>query len=108
MMANRLPAGIKVEKQSTVFKTMKRGDAIRSKFIYRKEDGSEASAGLVGWRDRNMVYCLSNDCNNYEFDQCRQRGEGGVITIPRPISISRYNTSMGGVDLADMKRLHAP
>ena len=29
------------------------------------------------------------------------------MTVPRPISISMYNLYMGGVDLADMKRLHA-
>ena len=47
-MGNQLPAGIKVEKRSTVFRQMKRGDAIRSKFIFRKEDGTKAAAGLVG------------------------------------------------------------
>jgi hypothetical protein len=31
----------------------------------------------------------------------------GVIRMPRPISIDRYNKYMGGVDLADMRRLHS-
>jgi hypothetical protein len=31
---------------------------------------------------------------------------GGIIRIPRPISIANYNKYMGGVDLADMRRLH--
>ena len=52
-----------------------------------------------------MVYCLSNDANNFEFDECSRRGQGGIIRIPRPISIGEYNKFMGGVDLADMRRL---
>jgi hypothetical protein len=63
-------------------------------------------AGLVCWRDRNIVYCLSNDSNNHEFDECSRRGNSGIIQIPRPISISKYNKYMGGVDLSDMRRLH--
>ena len=52
------------------------------------------------------MYCLSNDTSNHQYDECRRRGEGGIIQIPRPRSISNYNRYMGGVDLADMKRLH--
>ena len=106
MMANRLPAGIKVDKKSATYRAMKRGDSIRSKFIFRKEDGTVAEAGLVGWRDRNMVYCLSNDANNFEVDQCHRRGDGGIVQLTRPVSIAEYNKYMGGVDLADMIRLH--
>ena len=72
---------------------------------FRMEDRKEGAAGLVCWRDRNMVYCLSNDSNNFEFDECSRRGIGGIIRIPRPISIAQYNKYMGGGDLADMRRL---
>ena len=106
-MANRLPASIKVDKKSATYRAMKRGDSIRSKFIFRKEDGTVAEAGLVGWRDRNMVYCLSNNANNFEVDQCHQRGDSGIVQLTRPVSsIAEYNIYMGGVDLADMRRLH--
>jgi hypothetical protein len=53
-----------------------------------------------------MVYCLSKDSTNFEFDECSCRGLGGIIRIPRPISIANYNKYKGGVDLADMRRLH--
>jgi Transposase IS4 len=105
MMANRLPKGIKEDKKSAVYRAMQRGDFLKSKFIYRKSDGTEATAGLFALRDGNMVYCLSNNCNNFELDECCRRGKGGIMRIPRPTSIANYNIYMGGVDLADMKRM---
>jgi hypothetical protein len=105
LLANRIPLNIRIPKASQQFQSMKRGDAVRSKFIFCKADGTESSVGLVGWKDRNMVYCISNDANNFEFDECCRRGEDGIIRIPRPIAIANYNKFMGGVDLADMIRL---
>jgi DNA polymerase III epsilon subunit-like protein len=106
MLANRIPQGIRVAKASRTFKGMKRGEALKCKLRFTTVSGKASEAGLVCWRDRNMVYCLSNDSNNFEFDECSRRGEGGIIRIPRPISIANYNKYMGGVDLADMRRLH--
>ena len=63
-------------------------------------------AGLVCWKDRDIVYCLSNKCNTKETDVCRRRSKEGLLTIARPKMISEYNRYMGGVDLADMQRLH--
>jgi len=85
---------------------MNRGDAIKCRVKFRTEKGETLHTGLVCWRDRNMVYCLSNDTNNFEFDECSRRGNSGIIKIPRPLSIANYNKYMGGVDLADMRRLH--
>jgi hypothetical protein len=85
---------------------MKRGDAVKVGFRFQTSNGETANAGLVYWRDRNMVYCLSNDTNNFEFDECTRRGDGGLIRIPRLLSIANYNKYMGGVDLADMRWLH--
>ena len=106
MLANRIPMGIRIAKTSAQFKQMSRGDAVKCKIRFRMAGGQASEAGLVCWRDRNMVYCLSNDSNNFEFDECSRRGLGGIIRIPRPISIANYNKYMGGVDLADMRRLH--
>lgn len=106
VMQNRIPSDVRVLKTSDEWKKMKRGDAIKGKCIFKKQDGSEVEAGLVCWRDRQIVYCLSNDTNNFEMDMCKRRGEGGLLDLTRPISIARYNQYMGGVDLADMRRLH--
>ena len=72
----------------------------------KTKKGETGDAGLVCWHDRNMVYCLLNDSNNFQFDKCSWRGNGGTIKIPRPLSIANYNKYMGDVDLADMRRLH--
>jgi hypothetical protein len=106
MLANRMPQAIRIAKTSAAFRAMKRGDAVKCRVRFRTRSGEQSHAGLVCWRDRNIVYCLSNDTNNFEFDECSRRGNGGIIRIPRPISIANYNKYMGGVDLADMRRLH--
>lgn len=106
VLANRIPLGIRIPKTSKTFKQMKRGDSVKCKVSFRKQNGEEGEAGLVCWRDRNIVYCLSNDTDNNTFDNCTRRGLGGLINIPRPLSIANYNKYMGGVDLADMRRLH--
>jgi Transposase IS4 len=106
VLANRIPLSIRTAKTSSTFKKMNRGDAIKCRLKYTTQKGATSHAGLVCWRDRNMVYCLSNDTNNFEFDECSRRGIGGIIRIPRPLSIANYNKYMGGVDLADMRRLH--
>jgi hypothetical protein len=104
MLATRIPQAIQMTNTSAEYKNMKRGDAVKFKLSYGV-DGKPFDAGLVAWRDRNVVYCLSNDSNNFEFDECKRRGDKGIISIPRPISIADYNQYMGGVDLADMRRL---
>jgi hypothetical protein len=106
VLVNRIPLGIRVPKTSQQFKPMQQGDAIKCRVWFRTPSGEEGQAGLVCWQDRNMVYCLSNDSNNHNFDQCSGRGLGGMIRIPRPLSIANYKKYMGGVDLADMRRLH--
>ena len=52
------------------------------------------------------MYCLSNKCNTKETDVCRRRSKEGLLKIARPKMISEYNRYMGGVDLADVQRLH--
>jgi Transposase IS4 len=107
MLANRIPLGIRIPKTSRQFKSMQRGDAVSCKVTYKTQSGDASrQAGLVCWKDRNIVYCLSNDSSNNQFDECSRRGLGGIVRIQRPVSIANYNKYMGGVDLADMRRLH--
>ena len=106
MVANRVPKDIRIAKSSSAAKQMKRGDAKQSIFVYKDNYGRSFAAGLVAWRDRNIVHCLTNDTSTGDFDECTRRSKDGLITIPRPICIAKYNQYMGGVDLADMRRLH--
>lgn len=106
VMANRLPKGVRIAKSSPEFKAMARGDSISYRLIYKNASDQDATAGLVVWKDSTMVYCLSNGCNNISMNSCNRRSANGTIVIPRPSCISKYNENMGGVDLADMRRLH--
>jgi hypothetical protein len=106
MLANRIPQGIRLAKNSTAFKQLKRVNALKCKVRFRTESVKASEAGLVCWHDWNMVYCLSNDRVSFQFDECSRRGLGGIIRIPRPISKANYNKYMGGVDLGNMRRLH--
>jgi hypothetical protein len=85
---------------------LKHGDAIAHKLNYRMISGDRKRAGLVAWKDRNMVYCLTNNTSTAPMDECRRRGQCCIITLKRPEVISKYNQYMGGVDVANMRRLH--
>ena len=67
MMANRIPIGIRIAKTSPAFRRMKRGDATKFKIQFRLKDGTEAGAGLVCWRDRQLVYCLLTKDNRINY-----------------------------------------
>jgi DNA polymerase III epsilon subunit-like protein len=104
VMSNRIPRHISVKAKD--FRTLPRGGTIHHVFNYTTKNGDKKQAGLVAWKDRKMVYCMTNDCSIGPMDQCRRRSGGGIISIPRPQVISKYNEFMGGVDLADARRLH--
>ena len=84
---------------------MNRGDFVSHRYSYAVE-GERQMAGLVCWKDRDIVYCISNESNTKEKDSCKRRSKDGLLTIERPKMITEYNRYMGGVDLADMRRLH--
>jgi hypothetical protein len=106
ILSNRIPSNLSIAKNSKKFKELNRGDAVNTVLNYRTLKGEKKDAGLVAWKDRNMVYCLTNDTSTIPMDDCRRRGQGGIITIQRPEVIAKYNQFMGGVDVADMRRLH--
>jgi hypothetical protein len=105
VMGNRLPIRIQIPKNSKKFKEMECGDVEIFKLVYGNSSGSDQTAGLVAWKDSSIMYCLSNECDDFTMDTCRRCSANGPITLPRPSVIANYNNYMGGVDLADMRRL---
>ena len=106
VMRNRLPADLRIAKTSQTFKAMQRGDFKSHRLKYKDDSGRFCFAGLVCWRDRDIVYCLTNDSDTKNSNHCHRRSKDGIIEIVRPSVISKYNKYMGGVDVADMRRLH--
>jgi hypothetical protein len=60
----------------------------------------------------DKIVCYTNDCGKVkakrwqDIDRKDLEGFISVLFVPRPLSIANYNKYMGGVDLADMPRLH--
>lgn len=106
ILSNRIPKNVTIAKSSIQFRRMERGDAVKHVFHYRDKNGDTQKAGLVLWKDRNIVYSITNDTTTSTMDTCTRRGQGGLVEIRRPTVISKYNMYMGGVDVADMRRLH--
>ena len=106
VMSNRIPAPLRIKKNSKEFKSMNRGDFKNHVYKYNMEDGTEKNYGLVAWKDSDTVYCLSSAHNNISTETCKRKGQGTILTLTRPSVIGNYNKYMGGVDLADMRRLH--
>ena len=106
VMKNRIPKEFVIAKTSKQFKSMKRGDYTYHKYSYVDENKKNIQYGLVAWKDRNMVYMLTNNWATTKEGSCRRRSANGIITLNRPDVIEQYNNFMGGVDLADMRRLH--
>ena len=105
-MKNQIRAELCIAKTLTIFKTMAWGDYKKHQLKYKDSNGEYKFAGLVCWHDLDIVYCLTNDCNNKDSNKCHHRSKDGIIQITQPRVISEYNKYMGGVDVADMRRLH--
>ena len=85
----------------------RRGDWKSHTYEYvARADGLSKKYGLVLWKDRDIVYVLTNCINTKEKDNCYRRLAQGRILLERPTVLLEYNTSMGGVDVADMRRLN--
>ena len=67
-MKNRLPKELRIEKRSQTFKDMNRGDFISHTYEYVTSDGNIAKKYvLVLWKDRDIVYALTNCVNTREM-----------------------------------------
>lgn len=108
VMANRVPKECRIAKGSKEFRNMARGAFQKHVFLYTDEQGRERKYGLVCWKDRNIVYGLTSEDNTVDNGTCHRRCKrerGGIIKITRPKLIENYNRYMGGVDVADQRRL---
>jgi hypothetical protein len=106
VMRNCIPKELTIAKTSNDFRSMTRGDHKRHRFTYQMADGTVKQYGFVCWKDRDIVYGLTNECNTLDVGSCYRRSITGIIQLERPRMIEKYNRYMGGVDLADMRRLH--
>ena len=107
VQTNRLPKTVTILNKSNEYKQMNRGEFRKHKFIYNNENGEKKEMGLVCWKDSKLVYCLTNNHRTDEIGNCFRRTAGGRICLERPKVIEYYNQYMGGVDVADMRCLHA-
>ena len=57
------------------------------------------------WKDSNILYCLTTSTSINESDLWFIKIQGDLIHISRSNVILYYNYNMGGVDIADMRRL---
>ena len=105
IMKNRIPKELTIPKSSKQYQEMKWGDFKSHEYQYKEGDETRRM-GLVCWKDRDIVYCLTNETNTTEASKCKRRTKDGLITIARPKVVGEYNRFMGCVDLADMRRLH--
>ena len=106
VMKNRIPKELTIAKSLKEFKLMKQGDVKRHLYKFITADGEDRNYGLVNWKDRDIVYCMTSAGNTNLVDTCCRRSNEGLLNLTRPQLIADYNRYMGGVDLADMRRLH--
>ena len=102
IMRNCIPKELTIPSTTSAFKEMQRGGFKLHLYTYKEGERVE----IVCWKDCNIVYCMSNESGTVEHDTCQQRSREGLLTLKRPKLISEYNRYMGGVDVADMQRLH--
>lgn len=106
VMKNRIPKELVMKRASRQYKDMGRGECNIHTYEYKTPDDERITYGLVCWKDRDLVYALTNNCDTTKREKCYRRTSLGRICIDRPTVIGEYNEHMGGVDLADMRRLH--
>ena len=109
-MKNRLPNELRVNKSQKEYKDMNRGDykSHLHEHVMVKETGEQVEKNhrLVCWKDKDVFYSLTNCVYETKTNVCFRQSLEGRITLQRPRVISEYNNNVGGVDLADVRRLH--
>ena len=103
VMNNRICKDLRWNAQKA--RKMERGEYNRHLYQYKNDMGQKKSIGLVIWKDKKPVYVLTSELSTVEEDICKRRSKQGILDIKRPVCIAQYNKYMGGVDLADQRRL---
>ena len=83
MMGNRIPKVLTILKSLRKFKSIERGNFTQHLYTYNSKNQTK-KCGLVCWKDRNMVYCLTNETDTGNIGHCYRRVQGGRIRIKRP------------------------
>ena len=106
LMHNRIPAKLTIKKNSAAYRSLARGHFKTHTYSYKDNRDKTQTIGVTCWKDRQMVYTLTTESDTATSGECVRRTREGLITIDRPNVVKEYNENMGGVDLADMRRLH--
>jgi len=106
VMRNRIPSQLRINNNSREFREMERGDYKKHVYEYKNDRGGDSKIGLVCWKDKDTVYCMTNATSTGgPSGHCFRQSNSGRICMSRPLAIQEYNSNMGGVDLADQRRL---
>jgi hypothetical protein len=80
-MRNRIPNKLTISKNSKTFKGMSWRDCTNHTYNYNNDNNKVRMYGLVCWKDRDMVYCLSNNFSTENYDSCRRQSSNGLIAL---------------------------
>ena len=81
MMSNRTSKQLRTTKQSREFKEVERGDHKIYVCKNKTNHGENFKMGLMCWKDRDIVYCLTNATNTAPTGHCFCCSQGGRICI---------------------------
>eukprot|EP00007_Cunea_sp_BSH-02190019_P002906 CAMPEP_0174229214 /NCGR_PEP_ID=MMETSP0417-20130205/249_1 /TAXON_ID=242541 /ORGANISM="Mayorella sp, Strain BSH-02190019" /LENGTH=918 /DNA_ID=CAMNT_0015306737 /DNA_START=70 /DNA_END=2826 /DNA_ORIENTATION=- len=104
IMANRIPKAVRLT--NAAGKQLGRGGFKQHLYRYHDDDGHDREIGLVAWMDRKPVHVLTSHHDTTSAGVCRRRTADGLREFRRPTVVGHYNDNMGGVDIADQRRLH--
>ncbi|XP_064475770.1 piggyBac transposable element-derived protein 3-like [Ornithodoros turicata] len=95
VMKNRIPKGLKLASKKDL-KVKGRGTSEQ----WTKSDGRMC---VVQWYDNKPIILMSSVHQKDPEDECRRWSSSSMehIAVKRPAIVSKYNQSMGGVDMAD-------
>mmetsp|Transcript_14682 Transcript_14682/g.44088 ORF Transcript_14682/g.44088 Transcript_14682/m.44088 type:complete len:898 (+) Transcript_14682:187-2880(+) len=104
VQASRVPKPVRLSKAAG--KALGRGGSQHHLFRYQNAAAEQQEIGLVCWMDKKPVHVLTTHHDTTSMGTCMRRTVDGTQEFPRPTVVGHYNDYMGGVDIADQRRLH--